>query len=67
MQIQDVSGYRLEQALELLEAQGIYQVSVKMTASPRLRNIPYDGDSRVVRYSFLHDGTLELLVCNMNS
>lgn len=65
MQIQDVSGYKLDHALELLKAQGIEKISVKLTASPRLRDAGYNGSSRTVRQSVLDDGTLELLVCNI--
>ena len=66
MQIADVSGYKLDHALELLKAHGIEKISVKLTASPRLRAAGYKGSSRVVRQSVLDDGTLELLVCNVS-
>ena len=64
MHIPDVSGYRLEKALEILKANGMEKVTVTLTAPPRLRNAGYDGQSRAVRQSILDDGTVELLVCN---
>lgn len=67
MRIPDVSGYKLENALELLKAQGIEKVVVKFTAPPRMSAAGYDGSSRTVRQSILDDGTLELLVCNIDA
>ncbi len=66
MGITDISGFRLDQALELLKEKGIVNISVKLTASPRLRDMAYDGNSRVVRQFIGADGTMELLVCNLN-
>lgn len=66
MDIPDFSGHRLEQALEHLKDKGFVKISVKLTASPRLRDEGYDGSSRVVRQFLKADGTLELLVCNFN-
>ncbi len=63
----DVSGRRLEDAIELLAYQGFGKVSIKLTASPRLRDKGYDADSRVVRQRMSDDDTVELLVCNVNS
>jgi len=65
MQIPDVSGYMLGNALELLKARGIEKVSVRFTAPPRMRNASYDENSRTIRQVVLEDGTLELLVCNV--
>ncbi len=67
MRIPDVSGYKLENALELMKAEGIEEVAVKLTAPPRLREAGYDGSSRVVRQSIPDDGVPELLVCNVNA
>jgi hypothetical protein len=66
MDIPDISGFKLDQALELLKDKGIVKISVKLTASPRLRDMGYDGNSRVVRQFLRDDGTMELLVCNLN-
>jgi hypothetical protein len=65
MDIPDVSGYRLEQALALLKKQGFEKTEVRLTASPRLREAGFDGGARVVRQSEAEDGTIVLLVCNM--
>ena len=66
MDIPDISGCMLDQALGLLKEKGFVKISVKLTASPRLRDAGYDGSSRVVRQFLKEDGTLELLVCNLN-
>jgi hypothetical protein len=66
MDIEDMSGCKLDQAMELLNENGIVKISVKLTASPRLRDIGYDSNSRVVRQVLQDDGTMELLVCNLN-
>lgn len=66
MDIPDISGFRLDQALELLKDKGSMKISVKLTASPRLRDAGYDGSSRVVRQLLGDDGILELLVCDLN-
>lgn len=67
MQIPDVSGYKLDNAVELLRARGMEKIIVKLTTQPRLRESGYNGSSRIIRQSSLDDGTLELLVCNINS
>ena len=66
MNIPDISGYKLKQALELLKTQGFDKIEVKLTASPRLREAGFDGTARVARQSVSEDGTIELLVCNVN-
>ena len=64
--VPDVSGYILDKALEILRERGVVNVSVIQTAAPRLRDTEHDGASRVIRQSVAGNGTLELLVCNMN-
>ncbi|HOJ80886.1 MAG TPA: hypothetical protein PLG72_08565 [Clostridiales bacterium] len=64
--MKDVSGFRLEDAMKQLKAQG-YEITVRLTAAPRLRDRGYDADSRVVRQRLLDEKTVELLVCNVNS
>jgi hypothetical protein len=66
MDIPDISGCKLDHALELLKEKGFVKISVKLTASPRLRDAGYDGSSRVVRQFLSDDGIVELLVCNLN-
>ena len=66
MLIPDVSGYKLDNALELLKAVGIEKISVQTTASPRRRDAGYNGSSRVIRQSMNEDGSLILLVCNID-
>jgi hypothetical protein len=66
MDIPDMSGYGLDQAMELLKDKGFVKICVMLTASPRLRDAGYDGSSRVVRQVVRDDGTVELLVCNIN-
>lgn len=63
--MKDVSGFRLEDAMKQLKAQG-YEITVCLTAAPRLRDRGYDADSRVVRQRLLDEKTVELLVCNVN-
>lgn len=63
----DVSGFRLEKAIKLLSSSGVEKVNVRLTASPRLRQAGYNGNSRVVRQSRTADGTVELLVCNSDT
>lgn len=67
MQIPDVSGLRLGKAIELLKAHGIEKITVRITAPPRVSDEGYDENSRTVRGKVLDDGTLELLVCNIDS
>ncbi|HOQ06222.1 MAG TPA: hypothetical protein PLP87_00215 [Clostridiales bacterium] len=64
--MKDYSGFRLEDAMEQLKAQG-YEITVRLTASPRQRDMGYGTDSRVVRQRLLDNRTVELLVCNVNS
>ena len=64
--MKDVYGFRLEDEVEQLKAQG-YETTVCLTAPPRLRDRGYDNDSRVVRQKLLSGKTVELLVCNINS
>ena len=63
----DVSGRRLEDAIRLLDSQGIEKIEVRLTASPRLRDRGYNADSRVIRQTFSDHNTVELLVCNLGS
>jgi beta-lactam-binding protein with PASTA domain len=65
--MENVSGRRLEDAIKLLRADGFEKFNVTLTASPRLREKGYDAKSRVVRQCVSDDGTVELLVCNVNS
>ena len=66
MQIPDVAGYTLDDALELLKANGVKMVSVCMTAPPAKRGGGYDGNSRVIRQTRPGEGNLVLLVCNID-
>ena len=66
MQIPDVAGYALDDALELLKASGVQTVSVCMTAPPARRGGEYDGNSRVIRQTRPDEGNLVLLVCKMD-
>jgi len=63
----DVSGRRLRDAVDLLVSRGYEKISVVLTASPRLRDKGCDANSRVVRQRVTDDGTVELLVCNIES
>lgn len=60
----DVSGYRLEQAIKILEKKGFDKFAIHTTAPPRMRDAGYDGNSRVIRQTFSEDGSIHLLVCN---
>ncbi len=63
----DVSGLRLEQAIDILESMGFNKLTIDITAPPRMRGAGYDGGSRVIRQMMAADGTIELLVCNIIS
>ncbi len=63
----DVSGRRMEDAVKILNSQGFERITVRLTASPRLRDKGYNADSRVVRQVLSEQSTVELLVCNLNS
>jgi hypothetical protein len=64
--MKDVSGFRLEDAIEQLRDPGCGLI-VRLTAPPGMRDRGYDADSRVVRQKMLDGKTVELLVCNVNS
>ena len=64
-QIPDVSGLRLEQAIELLTSEGFEKLTIHTTAPPRMKGAGYDGHSRVVRMTVAADDSIELLVCNI--
>ncbi|MGE5613991.1 MAG: PASTA domain-containing protein [Bacillota bacterium] len=66
IRIPDVSGFRLERALKLLESSGVESVTVRRTAPPRLKYSDCGGDARVVAQKVLNGGNIELLVCNAN-
>ncbi|NLK87566.1 MAG: hypothetical protein GX279_08760 [Clostridiaceae bacterium] len=61
----DVSGLRLEDAVRLLNSKGFDSISVRLTASPKMRDKGYNADSRVVRQLLSDKSTVELLVCNL--
>jgi hypothetical protein len=63
----DVSGRRLEDAVKILNSHGFDRTEVRLTASPGLRDKGYNADSRVIRQKLTENGTVELLVCNLNS
>ncbi len=63
----DVSGLRLEQAIDILTSLGFEKLTVEITAPPRMRGAGYDGSSRVIRQTMAADGTNWLLVCNIIS
>jgi len=66
-QVPDVSGLRLEQAMNILKSMGYDRLTVDVTAPPRMRGAGYDGSSRVIRQTVAEDGTVGLLVCNIIS
>ena len=63
-QVPDVSGYRLEDAVELLRAKGIKTINIYQTAPPGKKDKIYNGSSRVLRQVLAEDGSIGLLVCN---
>jgi len=66
-QAPDVSGLRLEQAMDILKSMGFDKLTVDITAPPRMRGAGYDGSSRVIRQTAAADGSIRLLVCNIIS
>lgn|GEM_PF-591325 len=65
--IPDVSGYKLEKAINMLASLGYSKVEVQLTAPPRLRQAGYGKNSRVVRQSVSSDDTIVLLVCGLET
>lgn len=61
----DVSGLRLEQAIELLTSIGFEKLTIHITAPPRMRGVGYDSNSRVIRQTMADDDSVVLLVCNI--
>lgn len=68
-QMPDVTAYTLERALKALQSGGIYddKITVRLTAPPRRRDEACSGNSRVVGQAMREDGTVELLVANMEN
>ncbi len=67
MEVPDVTGFTLGEALKVLEAAGITKISVRVTAPPRNITEEYSPGSRVVRLKAETNGDfLELLVCNID-
>ncbi|MGI6669637.1 MAG: hypothetical protein ACOX4M_09800 [Acetivibrionales bacterium] len=64
--IPDVSCFRLERALKILESSGVKSVTVRRTAPPKLKDSDSGSDARVVAQKLLDGGNIELLVCNTN-
>jgi hypothetical protein len=67
--MQDVTGLSLCEALKVLEAEGVTDVEIKMTAPPREVNRQHGPDSRVVRQlsreAENRKARVELTVCNL--
>lgn len=65
--MRDVTGFTLDEALQLLKAEGITQVDVKLTAPPKQTGNEYNLHSRVVRQKAASGkGNHELVVCNFD-
>jgi hypothetical protein len=67
--IPDVTGFKLDEAVSLLEAAGVTDIEITVTAPPRETNRQYDSNSRVVR-QLVPGGAGEgksvlLVVCNI--
>lgn len=66
MQIPDVTGFTLGEALNMLKTAGIHETVVRMTTPPRQRDMKYDMNSRVVRQRTCSDSCIEeLTVCSL--
>jgi len=65
MQIPDLCGYKMKNAVKLLKEQGIENYIVTLTAPPRLRDRGFDEESRIVKQRVTGDGKLELIVTNV--
>lgn len=59
----DVAGLTLSNAREKLQSEGVYIVSVKVTAPPKEKSNIYDDSYRVIRTRMLQEKEVELLVC----
>jgi nitrogen regulatory protein PII len=60
----DVSGFKTERALKILESSGIKNVTIRRTAPPGRKKPNCGKDARVVAQKVLDGGDIELLVCD---
>ncbi len=63
MEIPDIIGYSLREALKLFESQNIIIDSVRVTSAPRLKSSEYDDSYRIVRIDLTEGEKIKLLVC----
>ncbi len=66
MEIPDVTCNKLEKACKTLEIAGTKKIIVQVTEPPRSKEGAYNEASRVIRQEILADGSVKLLVCNVD-
>jgi hypothetical protein len=64
MQIPDVSGFKLSDAIRIIESSGIKIGRIKVAAPPRCKDLSYNENFRVIRLEVNEYNEVELLVCN---
>lgn len=64
MQIPDVAGFTLGEAIELINRTGLNIRHVRVTAPPRLKHGGYNESYRVIKLETVNRKEIDLLVCN---
>lgn len=60
----DLTGYKLNKALNILNSRGIKNIYVSMTTQPNEKDREINPESRVVRMTEDHDNRINILVCS---
>lgn len=64
MHIPDVIGFKLSDAMRIIESSGMDIGRIKVTAPPRCKDMPYNESFRVIRLEVNEFNEIELLVCS---
>lgn len=59
----DLTGYKLDKALEVLDSLGVEGIKIVVTTPPRERLQQPSENARVLRVNEMGTGELEILVC----
>ncbi len=63
MEIPDIIGFNLGDALEVLKKGNIPICKIDVTSAPRLKCLQYDDSFKVLRMSSTVDKKVKLLIC----
>ena len=63
MELPDIYGYPLEDALRKLNKAGITDYNIKVTSSPRVTLESYDNTFRVAAFRKDKTGKIEIIIC----